>query len=95
MFYKCIRDQHGGGDKPGTNLSFPVVVYFFLLLGVLQLLGKGKTWFGHGSFPLLEKADILCSKHQIVIQVRESGVHLECHGLNLMYFVVISIHTLL
>jgi hypothetical protein len=87
MFYNCIRDQHGGINKPRTDLPFPIVVYF-LLLGCLQLLGEGETWLRHASFPLLKMAQSLYNKHQVVIQVRKGGVRLECHGLNLMYFFV-------
>jgi hypothetical protein len=55
-------------DKPKTDLPFPIVVYFFLLLGCLQLLGEGETWLTHGNFPLSEKAQNLCNRHQVVIQ---------------------------
>jgi hypothetical protein len=69
MFYKCITNQHGGRDKLRTDSPFPIIVYFFLLLGGLQLFGEGETWLRHGSFPLLEKAQSLCNRHQVIIQV--------------------------
>jgi hypothetical protein len=39
-----------------SQLPLPIIVYFFLLLCSLQVLGEGKTWLGHNNFPISKKA---------------------------------------
>jgi hypothetical protein len=77
-----MKDQHGGRDKPKTQLPLPIIVHFFLLLGFLQVIGEGETWLGHDNFLVLKKVSNIYNKHQVFIQVWEGEVYLECHGLN-------------
>jgi hypothetical protein len=36
-----MKYQHGGRDKPKAQLPLLIIVHFFLLLGFLQVIGKG------------------------------------------------------
>jgi hypothetical protein len=83
-----VKDQYGGRDKPKAQLPLPIVICLFLLLGSLQVLGEEETWLGCDNFPISEKVQSLYNTCQILVQVQEGEVRLECRGLNPMYFIV-------
>jgi hypothetical protein len=58
-------------------------------LGPCLALRQGETWIGRGSFEASHRGQLLCSRRQAVIQNNgETGLRLECHGCNPLYFVV-------
>jgi hypothetical protein len=58
-------------------------------LGPCLALRQGETWIGRGSFEASQSGQLLCSRRQAVIQnTGQTGLRLECHGCNPLYFVV-------
>jgi hypothetical protein len=65
----------------------PIALFF--LASSWQALRQGETWIGRGSFEASHRGQLLCSRRQAVIQNNgETGLRLECHGCNPLYFVV-------
>jgi hypothetical protein len=79
------------GEKLGVKEMSPIHVCLLpsFLASSWQALREGETWIGRGSFESSQRGQLLCSRRQAVIQNNgETGLRLECHGCNPLYFVV-------
>jgi hypothetical protein len=79
------------GEKLGVKEMSPIhfCLLPFFLASSWQALRQGETWIGRGSFEASQRGQLLCSRRQAVIQNNgETGLRLECHGCNPLYFVV-------
>lgn len=52
------------------------------------MFNDGVTWIGRGSFIASTRAQLLCSRRQACFKLTETGLSLECHGINPLLFVV-------